>query len=162
MKSGSIVLFVLAVLVAAPAYAQTKPAADKTPDSMQYLREKLLADKKAVIAANMSLTEAETKAFWPLYDEYQKELGKVNDQLAMVIVSYSKEHGAGKLTNEKARALLDRYIAIEEAELQFKKAFVPKLGKALPGLKVARYMQLENKIRAIVKYEIAGEVPLAQ
>jgi hypothetical protein len=43
-----------------------------------------------------------------------------------------------------------------------KRSFVPKLSKVLPGLKVARYMQIENKIRAIVKYEIAGEVPLAQ
>jgi hypothetical protein len=39
---------------------------------------------------------------------------------------------------------------------------VPKLSNVLPGVKVARYMQLENKIRAIVKYELAREVPLAQ
>ena len=49
-----------------------------------------------------------------------------------------------------------------QAEVKMKKAFVPKLSKVLPGLKVARYMQIENKIRAIVRYEIAGEVPLAQ
>ena len=162
MRTGAIVPFVLAVLLAVPAQAQTKPAADKPADSMQYLREKLIADKKAVVAANMTLTEAEAKAFWPLYEEYQKELHKINDQLATLIVTYTKDHGAGKLTNEKARAALDRYIAVEEAELKFKKTFVPKLAKVLPGLKVARYMQLENKIRAIVKYEIAGEVPLAQ
>ena len=158
-----LILALSAVMMPAHAHAQSKPAGGGEPaDNMQILRDKLMADKKLVVAANMALTEGEAKAFWPLYEEYQNELGKVNDRLAMVIVSYSKEHGAGKLTNEKARALLDRYIAIEEAELQFKKAFVPKLGKALPGLKVARYMQLENKIRAIVKYEIAGEVPLAQ
>ena len=52
--------------------------------------------------------------------------------------------------------------AIEEEEVKLKKAFVPKLAKVLPGSKVARYMQIENKIRAIVKYELAGEVPLAQ
>ena len=80
----------------------------------------------------------------------------------MVIVSFSKEHGARSLTDAKAKALLERYLAVEDAEVKMKKAFVPKLSKVLPGLKVARYMQIENKIRAIVKYEIAGEVPLAQ
>jgi hypothetical protein len=80
----------------------------------------------------------------------------------MVIVAYSKDHSAKSLTDAKAKALLERYLAVEEAEVKMKKAFVPKLSKVLPGLKVARYMQIENKIRAIVKYEIAGEVPLAQ
>jgi hypothetical protein len=32
----------------------------------------------------------------------------------------------------------------------------------LPGLKAARYMQIENKIRALVKYELAAEVPLVK
>jgi hypothetical protein len=30
----------------------------------------------------------------------------------------------------------------------------------LPERKVVRYLQIENKIRAIVKYELAGAVPL--
>jgi hypothetical protein len=162
MRPTRAILFLLATLVAVPAFAQPKPAADKPADNMQILREKLQADKKLVVAANMALTEAEAKGFWPLYEEYQKELHKINDRLAMVIVAYSKDHSAKSLTDAKAKALLERYLAVEEAEVKMKKAFVPKLSKVLPGLKVARYMQIENKIRAIVKYEIAGEVPLAQ
>jgi hypothetical protein len=129
---------------------------------MQILREKLKADKKLVVAANMDLTEVEAKGFWPLYEEYQKALHKINDRLAMVIVAYAKEHNARSLTDEKAKNLLDSALAIEEAEIKLKRSTVPKLSKVLPGRKVARYMQIENKIRAIVKYEIAGEVPLAQ
>jgi len=162
MKLTRMMPFVLSMLMAVPAFSQTKPAADKPADSMQVLREKLKADKKLVVAANMDLTEAEAKAFWPVYEAYQKELHKINDSLAMVIVSFSKEHGAKTLTDAKAKALLERYLAVEDAEVKLKKAFVPKLSKVLPGLKVARYMQIENKIRALVKYEIAGEVPLAQ
>jgi hypothetical protein len=109
----------------------------------------------------MVLTPAEAKGFWPLYDEYQKELHQINDRLATMLVAYSKEYSANTLTDDKASALLERYFAIEEAELKLKRAFVPRLAKVLPGIKVARYMQLENKIRAIVKYELAGEVPLA-
>jgi hypothetical protein len=110
----------------------------------------------------MALTEAEAKGFWPLYEEYQKALHQINDRLATMLVSYAKEHNAASLTDEKASALLDRYFAIEEDELKLRRAFVPRLAKVLPGRKVARYMQIENKIRAIVKYEIAAEVPLAK
>jgi len=162
MKFARMMLFALATVVAVPAFAQTKPAADKPVDNMQVLREKLIGDKKAVVAANMTLTDAEARGFWPLYEEYQKELHKINDRIAMILVGYSKEYGAKTLTDARAKALLDQYLAVEDAEIKLKKSFVPKLSKVLPGLKVARYMQIENKIRAIVKYEIAGEVPLAQ
>jgi hypothetical protein len=129
---------------------------------MQVLREKLKGDKKLLVAANMALTESEANAFWPIYEDYQKELHKINDRLATAVVAYSKEYNAKSLTDDKARKLLDEALAVEEAETKLKRSFVPKLAQVLPGLKVARYMQIENKIRAIVKYEIAAEVPLVR
>jgi hypothetical protein len=71
-------------------------------------------------------------------------------------------HNAGKLTDARARALMDRYLGAEEAEVRLKRTFAKRLDKVLPGMKVTRYLQIENKIRAIVKYELAGEVPLAK
>jgi len=154
-------LILVAALSAAPVFAQTKPAAAQPADNMQILREKLKGDKKLLVAANMDLSEAEAKKFWPLYEKYQQELFKINDSIAMLIVAYAKEYNADSLTNAKAAKLLEQSIAIEETETKLKRSFIPKLAKVLPGRKVARYMQLENKVRALVKYEIAGEVPLA-
>ncbi|MGZ8500911.1 MAG: hypothetical protein ACXWXL_21060, partial [Candidatus Binatia bacterium] len=51
--------------------------------------EKIKADKKLLMAANMELTEAEAKAFWPVYDEYQKELHKVNEPLIALRNGYA-------------------------------------------------------------------------
>jgi len=161
VKNTSCALLLLAAVLAAPAFAQGKLAADRPADSMQILREKLMADKKLVVAANMDLTQAEAKGFWPLYEEYQKELHAINDRIAMLMVSYAKEYDARSLTDAKAMQLLDEVIAVDEAESRLKRSFVPRLSKVLTGRKVARYLQIENKIRAIVKYEIAGEVPLA-
>ena len=153
-------LLFVAALAAAPLCAQTKPAAAPA-DNMQILREKLKADKKLLVAANMQLTEAEAKKFWPVYDAYQQELHKLNDQIAMLLVGYAKEFNAGTLTDAKASALLDQALAIEDAELKGKRALVKKVRAVLPGIKATRYVQIENKVRALVKYEIAGEVPLA-
>jgi hypothetical protein len=152
----------VALLLAAPLAAWAQAAGSAPADNMQILREKLKADKKLVVAANLDLTEAEAKGFWPIYEDYQKQLHKVNDQIAMLLVDYGKQYQAGKLGDAQARALLDQYFGIEEAEVKLKRSFVPRLAKVLPGAKVARYMQLENKIRALVKYELAAEVPLAR
>ena len=142
--------------------APVKPAAEASADNMQILRDKVAADKKLVVSAAMDLTEAEAKGFWPVYEAYQKELHKINDEIATLISSFAKEYNAKSLTDEKAKQLLDYYFAIEDRELKLRRSYVPKLSKVLPGRKVARYMQLENKVRALVKYELAAEIPLAQ
>lgn len=147
---------------AKPAAVPAKPAADAPADNMQILRDKVATDKKVVVAAAMELTEAEAKAFWPIYEQYQKELHKINDGIATLISSYAKEYNAKSLTDEKAKQLLDHMVGLEDQEVKLKRTFIPKLSKALPGRKLARYMQLENKVRALVKYELAAEIPLAQ
>ena len=163
MKITRYALCLVATLFAVPAFPQGKPAAADKPaaDNMQILREKLKSDKKLVVAANMELTDGEAKGFWPVYEAYQKELQKINERMAMTIVAYAKEYNAKSLTDEKATKLMNEALAVEEAEVKLKRAFMPRLAKVLPGRKVARYLQIENKIRAIVKYEIAAEVPLA-
>jgi hypothetical protein len=153
----SLMVCVLA-LGLAPAFAQTKP----TPDTMQVLREKLKADKKLVVAANLDLEPNEAKAFWPIYEEYQKELAKINKRSADLINAYAKAYRAGDVKNDQARKWTDDAIAIEAAAVDAKRALVAKLNKAMSGKRVARYIQIENKIRAVVNYELADAVPLVQ
>jgi hypothetical protein len=157
MKSLRFLVGALAVLLAVPAVAQDKPASN-----MEILREKIKADKKLLVAANMGLTEAEATKFWPVYDAFQADLGKINQRLGQVIHSYAEAYRTNTLTNEKAKSLMDEVIKVEQAEVNLKKAYLPKLAAVLPGTKVARYLQLENKIRAVIKYEMANEIPLAQ
>ena len=140
-----------------PGMAQDKPA-----DNMQILRDKIKADKKLVVATNMELTESEAKTFWPIYDEYQKDLQKINRRIVNVLDSYAADARAKTLTDDKAKKLIDEALAIEQAEANLKSTYAPKLSKVLPVKKVARYLQIENKIRALVKYDLAQGVPLVQ
>jgi hypothetical protein len=145
------------VAFAVPALTQDKPS-----DNMQILREKVKADKKLIVATNMGLTEAEAKSFWPVYEEYQKDLTTINQRIARLIESYATDYRANTLTDEKAKKLIDEFVAIDKAEAELKRSYIPKLSKVLPAMKVARYLQIENKIRAVVKYDLAAGVPLVQ
>ena len=150
-----VVVVALAVCIAIPAVAQDKPASN-----MEILRQKLQADKKLVVAANMDLTESEAKGFWPVYDAYQADLDGLNRRLGQLIKRYAEAYRTKTLTEETAKSLIDEAIAIERAEVGMRESYVPKLSAALPGTKVARYLQIENKIRALIKYELASEIPL--
>lgn len=147
----------------APALAQTQPSKPAAaPDTMQILREKLKADKKLVVAANMDLNEKEAAAFWPIYDEYQKDLAKLNRRTAELLQRYAREYNAGAVKNDEARQLTEDLVDIEADEIKRKRAVMVRLNKVLTGKKMARYMQIEQKIRAVVKYELADSVPLVK
>jgi hypothetical protein len=142
--------------------AATAMAQDKGTTNMEILRQKIKADKKLVVAANLNLTDAEGKAFWPVYDAYQKDLQQTNQRMAAAIVAYADAYNKGPVTNEVAKKLLDEVLAIEDAEAKQKSAAVPKILAALPAMKAARYIQIENKIRAVIRYELAANIPLVE
>lgn len=109
---------------------------------------------------NMDLTESEAKGFWPVYEAYQQDLQTLNKRLSKLIASYAEDYRNKTLTDAKAKTLIDEAVAIEKAEAELWSVYVPKLSSVLPAKKVARYLQIESKIRAVVKYELKAEVPL--
>jgi hypothetical protein len=163
MKKSMMVTFFVTLVAAitmwvvSPVVAQDKPA-----DNMQILRDKIKADKKLLVSANMELTESEAKGFWPVYEEYQKTLSKINQRIGKLVESYAADYRAKTLTDEKAQKLIDELMAIDKAEGKLNTSCVAKLGKVLPAKKVARYLQIENKIRAALKYELAANIPVVQ
>ncbi len=150
-----IALILFSFLLCLPSRAQEKPA-----DNMQLLLEKVRADKKLLVAENMRLTEAEAKNFWPLYDRYQDELFLIRARTAKFITDYADAYQ--NMTDAKAKKAVGEYITIETLRLKLHKAYLPKFSKILPGAKVVRYYQIENKINAALEYELASRIPLAK
>ena len=130
--------------------------------NMEILRQKVKADKKLVVVANLQLTDAEGTAFWPVYEAYQKDLQQLNQRMAAVIESYANAYNKGPVANDVAKKLLDESMAIDDAEVKAKSALAPKVMGVLPAAKAARYIQIENKVRAAIRYELAAGIPLVQ
>lgn len=146
------------ITLAPPAFSQTKPPST----DMQIFVQKVKADKKLIVATAMRLSEPEAKGFWPLYDAYQKDLDAVTKRLMSTIAAYAEAYKKGAVSNETAKRLIEDAIAVEEAEVHLKRTYLPKLEKVLPAAKVARYIQLENKVRAAVRFELAEAIPLVE
>jgi hypothetical protein len=134
--------------------------AETQANEEELVKSTLQTGKKEIVIDNMGFTEGESKAFWPVYDEFQQAKQKLNERTIKVLKDYID--GYETLTNEKAEALLREYMAIEKERTELKAAFLPKFTKVLPAKKVVRYYQIENKLEAIVKYELAKEVPLVK
>ena len=135
-------------------------AQDKAPDNMQAAREKLQADKKLFVTEHMKLTDSESKAFWPVYESYQKDMGAVNDRLANLVRDYASHYA--NMTNDEAKKLVDDSLAIDADRLKIRQSYLPKFRQVLSEIKVARYYQIENKIQAAVNYDLATGTRLTE
>jgi len=156
---GAPVVLVLgiALLVAARAGAQ-----DLTASSMDVLREQLDVDKKLVVEDNLILTESQAAAFWPIYEEYQKELQAIDARVVRLVNEYADAYNDLSITDARAKQLLDESIAVEQAEVALRKTYATRLYAVIPAIEVARYLQIENKIRAVIKFDLADSIPLVE
>lgn len=118
------------------------------------------AQRKAVIGENMDLTSAEAKVFWPLYDQYQKRMDKIEDRHIREIKSYVASYR--NLTNADATRKLNEVMRIEQDRLNVQREFIPKFRAVMSPIKVTRFFQIENKLHAMVQCHLAQLVPLAQ
>jgi hypothetical protein len=155
MKTVTAVLLAGLMAWTLPALAQ-----EMTDSNMEILKQKLKADKKLLVAGNMDLSDADAKKFWPIYDSYQKDLDQVNQKLGQTIREYAEAFNKGPVQDNTAKKLLNEVLTAEEQETKLKRTYAEKLEKVLPYSKVARYIQIENKVRALIKMELAQQIPL--
>ena len=133
-------------------------ASAQTPSDVALTRAHIQTARQAVIAEAMPLTENEGLAFWPAYRNYRLDMARLGDRLVKVINEFVASNG--KPNDEQANRLLDEYLDIKAKEVAVHQKHVKIFRKLLPPVKVARFFQLENKLDAVVNYELAQSIPL--
>jgi len=126
--------------------------------TMDVLREKVRADKKLLVATALDLSEPEAKAFWPVYNAYQSDMIEHYNRVLKLLGEYSAAYQA--MTDEAATTLLKDFLTLQGEHVALLNGYLPRMQGVLPPRKVARFYQVENKLRALVDYELARQVPL--
>jgi hypothetical protein len=161
MSKRRILLAVALVLGASAATLRAEPpAAEPSGTDLGVLLDTIRANRKALVAVNLDLDGAEAAGFWPLYDRYLQEIEATGDRLARVIQQYTA--GYRTLSNDAAMKLLDEYLAVEADRVKVRRAYLGEFAKVLPGRTVARLYQIENKLDAVVRYDLASSIPVVE
>ncbi len=132
----------------------------QSTDAIEVTRAAVQTERKAVVAAAMRLSEQESQAFWPVYNDFRAEMNKIIDKQVRLIRDFAKHYNS--LSDEKAKAMVAEYLSIEKAKLKLRQRYVRKFEKVLPPKKVMRYYQTENKLDALINVQLAREIPLAK
>ncbi len=156
MKYALSLMFML--LVQTPLYAQTLSATAERDIAISRI---MINDKRNTsLAFNMSFTEEEREVFWPLYRKYRDAMSNVGTRQLDVVVDYANHYDS--MTEEKAGELLDRSLIYEEQAIKVKQLYVTKFRLILPNTKVARLIQIENRMDAAIKLKISEGIPLME
>jgi len=151
---------VILALSAGALRAAQPPTGQAAEANLDVLVHAIQSNRKALVAVNLKLTDDEAAKFWPVYDRYQKEINAIGDRLVGVIQDYTANFS--DLSNEKAMKLVDDYLAVEADRVKVKRAYVDEFAKALPGRKVTRFYQIENKMDAVIRYDLAATIPVVE
>jgi Spy/CpxP family protein refolding chaperone len=146
----------LALTVATPAIAQDKPTAAQLTSAE--LLARIQSDKKGIVAKSMNLTPEEEKKFWPLYETFQRELQVPQKAHTRALLDFIAAERA--LTDANAKRISEQVLAASLEEARLNQKHFKQMLKVLPATKAARYMQIENKIQAVVRFEAAKAIPL--
>jgi len=156
MKGKLVFIVLVTVLVGAlPAVAQVSDT-----DYLEQLRTEIQTDRQALVAASLGLTDEEGAAFWPVYRDYRNDMAKIGDRMQKLIQDFAEIWGIA--TEEQAKTMVNEMLAIQRDQLKVRKSHLSKFRKVLPEVKVARFLQIENKIDAIVNLGLAESIPLVE
>jgi hypothetical protein len=156
---------ILLGVTAFPASAQQPTAGRDTRQAnlrayVELLRSDVRAQKVAILTELMAFTEAEDRAFWPIYREYDVELSALNDEKVRGIEEFASSYAT--LTDAMADALASKALDIEVRRTALKQKYHARIKAALTPRIAARFLQIENQILMIIDLQIAASLPIIQ
>jgi len=123
-------------------------SAQETPALDSVMEAHYRTEKKALISEALKLTDEEGEKFWPLYNEYNEKVAAKNKELIDLLNDNAEK--IDNLTNDEA----------EKIWKELEKKYFKKMLRVLPAGKVVKYFQAENKIKSLMKAQIAIDIPM--
>ena len=151
---------VLCASFSVSAIAQVNEELSEFATDIEAMRTVMQTERKILIMNEMVFTTEEAEKFWPLYDEYSAEAKKVANLRVNVITDYAANYQT--MSDDMAKQLLDEAIKFDEKKLKLEKKYIRKFRAILPQIKVTRYFQLENKLDAVIDFDLASQIPLME
>ena len=151
----TLVLLTAAVLAgfASDAFAQQER------DEIELMLAQIRTNRQAIVTENLALTAAESEVFWPLYRQFQNDRALMVDRTMKMLTEFRDNFDV--LSEEQAKALVDEYFKIQKEELRLNEKYLREFRKILSQKKTLRYFQIENKLDAIIDYDLSQVIPLA-
>ena len=132
--------------------------AQQTKDEIAILQAAYGMQKRDLVAKFMDVSDAQSAAFWSLYEEYEVSRKAIGTKRANNIVEYAKNYET--ITDENVQNMVKVSMEVnKEFNTLWEKTY-KKMAKALGAKTAAKFYQLEMYLENMVRTEITESMPM--
>jgi hypothetical protein len=169
-----VMLFIFGAVVAPVDHAQNEASPQKSPGKpatpeaqaqqkniqayIILLRSDVRPQKDEIMGSIMALSAADAARFWPIYNAYDAELTKLNDQRVENIKDYAREYT--QITDTKADELVQKSFTYQKQRAELFASTYDKVKQACGAVTAARFAQIEHQLLLLVDLQIASSLPI--
>lgn len=135
---------IITIIAAATAILCFSTAASANKRCGEDWKEKMQSEKIAFLTTEIGLTPEEAQAFWPVYNQVEKEK---DEAMHNVIKAYKELSKAIEEGSKDVAALLDKYITALAKMNEVENGVAAKYKAVLPVEKVAKLYVSEERFR---------------
>jgi ribosome-binding ATPase YchF (GTP1/OBG family) len=154
------ILIACAALAAFGAAEVTVAQTTSLRTDTELLISQIQTDKRAIVLSTLGLTDAQVGVFTPIYDEYQGEMKGVMTRGSDVINKFAANYGS--MTDDAAKDIMKDFFKVRDDRNALVKKYAKKMQAKLPATKVLQWVQVENKLNALLDVEAAATIPIAR
>lgn len=140
MKTLITRLLLSALLLPTASVAMAQP--DDMPPIPEEKLEEIKAQKVAYITQKMGFTPDEAQKFWPVYNQYDKELETGRKEMRDLHRELKKS--GTELTEAEANQLIDKELSTRQKELDTRRKYSAEFKKNLGSVRTVKLYQAER------------------
>ena len=148
-------------LLASLAGGQTadKAATDKaTKEYVDLLRRDLRKEKSSIVDQAMGLDSAQKAKFYPIYQNYEKQLSTIWDKRLANVKKYAENYP--EVSDAVADELAATAQSLQAERSTLWKKYYGQMKAALGPKVAARFLQVESALSNLIDLQLSSEIPL--
>ena len=162
---GWVIVASVGLLAGRSVLAAEQPVAGADFDALfrnyiEALRSDVKSGKVEIYSRVMQLNGSEAKVFWPIYQQYETELFALGDRRLALIKKFAEGYSKQTLDDPTAKTLTKEWLGLQEDRLKLWKKYQKRIEKTLNATRAAQFLQIENRINALIDLMIASEIPV--
>jgi len=142
----------------APAAASAGTSKQNIAEDIKLLRKDVRAEKQKIMGAAMALDADQSKKFWPIYKEYDRQLTKLNDVRLGNITAFAQNYS--NMTDNKADEIFNAAVSYRKKRIDLLASTYDKVRAALGAPLAARFAQVEDTLNTLIDLQIQSNLPL--
>ena len=151
----------------APSQSKQSPAAPTTSTDnneknvqayIELLRTNIRQQKAEIMGSVMQLDVDEAAKFWPIYNQYDVELTKLNKLRIANIQEYAQNYD--QMTDAKADELIQKALDYRKQRSELLAKYYGLVKTSLGSIQAARFVQIEDQLLMLIDLQITSSLPI--